>query len=210
MRSSGSVTPTCGDSHRSALLAAGRVAGEGRAPPCPPSDAVCAWGAQRTGHVPGRELPPVPWVLMDSVQPPGQSCPEDVRALCVSPTSSCSCCMQIPGSPHAPRLHRGHHPARSWGSAAPLPAAQEQSYQRWLARAALVPVPEPSLVPVPCSPGVDPPAQLCPGHLQSWTFHRAKPAPYPTGLILLQQAEAGGIGVERGDKHETLPWWGST
>lgn len=55
---------------------------------------------------------------MDLVQPLGQSCPEDVRAVCASPTSLCSCCVQVPRSPRAPRLCRGHHPAHCWESAA--------------------------------------------------------------------------------------------
>lgn len=65
MRSSGLVTAICEDCRWSALLAVGRVAGEGSTPPLPPSDAVCGWGVCRTSHVLGQELPPVLWVLMD-------------------------------------------------------------------------------------------------------------------------------------------------
>lgn len=60
MRSPGPVSPKCGDCHWNALLATGRVAREGPAPPHPSSDAACGWGTWRTSRVLGQELPLVP------------------------------------------------------------------------------------------------------------------------------------------------------
>lgn len=63
MRSPGPITSMSMNCCWSAN-AAGRVAGYGAASH-PPSDAVSAWGVLGTSCVPGRELVPVPWVLMD-------------------------------------------------------------------------------------------------------------------------------------------------
>lgn len=119
---------------------------------------------------------------MHSAQPPGQPWPEDVRALCVSSTSLCSCCVQVPQSPRALCLRRGHRAALS---------QQPRSSPASAGRPGQGQAPCQPHQPVPCSVWVRPPAQLCPGH-------RVKPAPYPTGLILLGQAETVGIGAGRG------------
>lgn len=168
MRSPGPVTPTCGDHHWSALIAAGRVAGEGSAPAHPPSDAVDGMCVCQSKRCP----------CADSAQGWIWCSPWGSHALCVT----YFLVLLLPASLAVT--------SRSLSSSCPLLGSTALSQQPESGAAGAG---QGRAQPVPCSPWLPPPAQVCSGPIQSWMFHPVKPAPCPAA-----RTEAGGLEQGRG------------
>lgn len=190
-----------------------RQGGKGRTSTSSPTQRCCMWmGCAEDQPVCwGKSCP---WCCgcswMDLVQPLGQSCPEDVCALCMSPTSSCSCCVQVPQSPCAPCLHRGRHPACSWGSA----ALSQQPESRGAGTG------QPGQSQAPCQSPASPACALLsmsgsPSTGLLWPYPELDVSLSETNSVSLWADPAvAGRGWEdwsrQGGKHETPPCWALT